>query len=437
MPLEEIIRANLPLAAVILVALFCSWIAAWVISAGKVRILKEQLQKKENELDEYRSLSAEQQELLTTQKIQAAKLATLIKGERKHAAERISLLEEAREDLKLQFRTLAQQIFEEKSKTFSTQNSERLTSILQPFQEQIDSFKKRIETLHLDETRERVSLKTEIHHLRELNHRINEEAIHLTKALKGDKKIQGNWGELVLERILEQSGLRRGHEYETQGGFRDSENRLLKPDVILHLPEGKDIIIDSKVSLVAWERYVNSDQEKQKAFFLQEHIGAIRDHIKNLSKKDYSDLRGVHSLDFVLMFMPIESAYAAAFEEEQGLFADAFAQKIIVVTPTTLLATMQTIETLWRYEHQNRNAQEIAERAGAMYNKLRNFVEDMEKIGKQLATCTITYEAAMNKLTRGKGNLILQANKFTDLGVKVSKKLPKSITEISDTEIRN
>ncbi len=435
--MDEIIKANLHLVLIIFIALFVSWIAAWIISAGKIRILKDQLQKKEKELDRNRRLSSERSVTITSQKVQAAKLATLIKNERKHAAEKIALLEEAREEMKLQFTTLAQRIFEEKSARFSDQSSEKITTLLHPFQEQLNSFKTRIETLHLDETRERVSLKTEIHHLRELNQRINQEAINLTQALKGDKKIQGAWGELVLERILEQSGLRKGHEYETQGGFRNTANRLFKPDVILHLPEGKDIIIDSKVSLAAWENYVKSDQEDQKEQYLQNHIAAIRSHIINLSEKEYSDLKGIRSLDFVLMFMPIESAYAAAFEREETLFTEAFSRKIIVVTPTTLLASMKTIETLWRYEHQNRNAQEIAERAGAMYNKLRTFVEDMEKIGKQLAACTISYETAMNKLTRGKGNLISQANKFTELGVKTTKKIPKSILDISDTEIPN
>ncbi len=437
MALENIITANLPLAALILMALFFSWLAAWVISAGKVRMLKQQLHEKDKELDHYRRRTSKQQDTITTQKVQAAKLATLIKNERKHAIEKITLLEEAREELRLQFRSLAQQIFEEKSESFSNLNQERLSAILHPLREQIDSFKKRIDDIHLDETRERVSLKTEIHHLRELNQHINKEAINLTRALKGDRKLQGNWGELVLERILEQSGLRKGHEYDTQGGFRNREDRLLKPDVILHLPDEKEIIIDSKVSLSAWERHVSCEQEGEKTVFLQEHIRAIRAHIDSLSKKDYTDLKGIRSLDFVLMFMPIEAAYAAAFQEDETLFSDAFAKKIIVVTPTTLLATMRTIENIWRYEHQSRNAKEIAERAGAMYNKLRSFVEDMEKIGKQLASCTMTYDTAMNKLCRGKGNLIFQANKFTDLGVKVKKTLPRSVTELSESEIRN
>ncbi len=439
MILETLFHTKLSLLHVtlLLVALFCCWITAWVASAGKLRRLKKRLGEAENEADQYRQKVKAQQETITHKRIQAVKLATLLKNERSNSREKLHLLGEAREDLRLQFKELAQQIFEEKSERFSKHNKEKLSAILTPFQDQIDSFRKRIDVIHNDETKERSSLKTELHHLRELNQRINAEAINLTRALKGDKKIQGNWGELVLERVLEQSGLRKGHEYDTQGGFRDQENCLLKPDVVLHLPEGKDIIIDSKVSLSAWERFINCEQKEEKANHLKEHLQAIREHINSLSQKDYANLKGIHSLDFVLMFMPIESAYSYAFQENEALFEDAFSKKIIVVTPTTLLATMRTIENIWRYEHQSRNAQEIADRAGSMYNKLCSFVEDMEKMGKQLATCNMTYDAAMNKLTHGRGNLISQANTFTDLGVQVKKSFPKSIDTPDKQEIYN
>ncbi len=437
MELDQLLRTNLPLTVILLTLLFCIWLAAWGISAEKIRQLKQRLKEKEEEAETYKQRNVMQQETITTQKIQAAKLTALIKNERRHTLEKISLLEDAREELRLQFQSLAQQIFEEKSKSFSNQNKEKLTAILQPFQEQVEAFKTQINSIHLDDTKERASLKTEIQHLRELNHRINSEAINLTKALKGDRKIQGNWGELILERVLETSGLRKGEEYTTQGGFRDRENHLLKPDVILHLPDGKNIIIDSKVSLSAWERFVNSDETKEKEQHLQNHMRAIREHIKGLSNKDYTNLKGIHTLDFVLMFMPIEAAYAEVFQKDDSLFTEAYSKKILIVTPTTLLATLKTIESIWRYEHQSRNAKEIAERAGGMYDKLRAFVEDMEKIGKQISTCMVTYDSAMNKLTRGKGNLILQASKFTELGVKVKKTLPTTITEKVDNDIPN
>ena len=369
--------------------------------------------------------------------IRVAKLITLIKNERKHGAEKLTLLEEAREELSMHFSTLAQQILEEKSVRFSDIGREKLDSVLQPFNQQLLSFKRDINELYLDDTRERTSLKREILQLRELNQQINQEAINLTRALKGDTKQQGNWGELVLERVLEQSGLRAGHEYETQGGFRDHDNKLMKPDVIIHLPEGKDIIVDSKVSLISWERYVNSDEESDRTHHLDELVKAIGDHIKQLSNKNYPALTGIRSLDFVLMFMPIEAAFAAAYQHNDQLFSDALAKNIVVVTPTTLLATMRTIENIWQYEHQSKNSVEIAKRATIMYDKFRSFVDDMAKIGKQLATCHTTYDSAMTKLTRGRGNLVSHAEQLRDLGIQVKKEIPRSILEISDLERDN
>ncbi len=371
------------------------------------------------------------------QQIRAAKLITLLKNEKKHSAEKLSLLENAREELSMQFSTLAQQILEEKSARFSELNREKLETILHPFNRQLVSFKQDINEIYLSDTRERVSLKKEIVQLRELNQQISQEAINLTRALKGDTKQQGNWGELVLERVLEQCGLRRGHEYETQGGFRDHENNLMKPDVIIHLPEGKDVIVDSKVSLIAWEKYINSEKESDKARHIDDLVDAVRNHINRLSDKNYPALAGIHSLDFVLMFMPIEAAFAAVYQSDEQLFADALAKKIIVVTPTTLLATMRTVENIWQHEHQSKNSAEIARRAGIMYDKFRGFVEDMEKIGRQLATCHTTYDSAMTKLTQGRGNLISHSEQLRELGIQVKKEIPKSIVEISDIELQN
>ncbi len=371
----------------------------------------------------------------TQQRVHIAKLVTLLKNERKHTSDKLAILEDAREKLRLQFQTLAQQIFEEKSEKFRNDNKEGLTTLLQPLHDQLQAFQQRINEIQVNDIKERMSLKKEIIHLRELNLQINQEATNLTRALKGDQKIQGNWGELVLERVLEHCGLRRGHEYSVQGGFRDQNNRLLKPDVVIHLPDNKDIIIDSKVSLVAWEKYVNdTDQDKT---LLQQHVQSVRNHIIELSAKDYTGLKGINSLDFVLLFMPIDSSFVAACDEDDKLFSDAFEKQIIVVTPTTLLATLRTIENLWRFEKQNQHSKEIAERAGAIYNKLRGFIEDMEKIGKQLTTCSMTYDQAMTKLTKGRGNIISQAGRLTELGVKVKKEIPRSISDTSDTDIPN
>jgi len=372
-----------------------------------------------------------------SQAIREARLTTLLENERKHAAEKLQLLEDAREELRLQFTGLAQQIFDEKSVRFSDLNRDKLDAILQPFNKQLTALKQEITEIYRHDSRERFSLKNEIVQLRDLNQQINQEAINLTRALKSDTKAQGNWGELVLERVLERSGLRRGLEYDTQGGFRDNNNRLLKPDVLVHLPEGKDIIIDSKVSLISWERYVNSDDEDERAVHLTALLQALREHINSLSKKNYAELSGIHSLDFVLMFMPIEAAFSTVFAQDDSLFGEALGKNIIIVTPTTLLATLRTVENIWQFEHQSKNSLEIARRAGIMYDKFRGFMEEMEKIGKQLATCHSTYDGALLKLTQGRGNLIAQAEQLKELGVQVKKDMPSSITDMAELELKN
>ncbi len=406
-----------------------------IVSYQKVQRIRHLFFECDDELVATNQANQQLREEITNYKIREARLITLLKTERRNSSEKLALLEEAREQLRLQFSSLAQEIFEDKSRTFTTQSKERLDTLLQPFHLQLHALKQEIQQTYLNETRERASLKQELHQLQELNRQMGEEAINLTRALKGDKKLQGNWGELVLERVLEQSGLRRGHEYQTQQGYRDQSNKLFKPDVIIHLPEGKDVIIDSKVSLSAWEKYCSSDntsEEQHKA--IAELVNAIRSHIQSLGSKKYEELKGIRSLDLVLMFMPIEAAFMAAFNHDDNLFTDALNQKIVVVTPTTLIATLRTIENIWRYEHQSRNSIEIANKAGTLYDKFRGFVEDMEKIGKQIDTCHQTYDSAMIKLTRGRGNLIAQAQQLTDLGVQVKKELPKSVTELADTD---
>ncbi|HBG21568.1 MAG TPA: DNA recombination protein RmuC [Desulfobulbaceae bacterium] len=372
-----------------------------------------------------------------TQEIRAAELAILLESERRHAAEKLQFLEDAREELSLKFAGLAQQIFDEKSARFGEQNKERLEAILEPFNHQLIALKQEINEIYRNDSRERLSLKAEILQLRDLNQQINQEAINLTRALKNDTKVQGNWGELILNRVLERSGLRHGHEYETQGGFRDPHNRLMKPDVIIHLPEGRDIIVDSKVSLISWERYVNCEEERERAGHLSRLVQAVRDHLATLGRKSYQDLNGVRSLDFVLMFMPIEAAFAAVLQHDDTLCTEALANNVIIVTPTTLLATLRTIENLWNFDHQNRNSLEIARRAGLMYDKFRSYVEEMERIGRQLATCQATYDGAFLKLTRGRGNLVAQSEQLKELGVQIKKEMPKGVLDISELELKN
>lgn len=369
-----------------------------------------------------------QQQLLNT-KTESAELKARAEEQEKSAQEKIKLLQQAEIQLKAQFESLAHKIFEDRGKQFSEQNKSSMEHIVSPIKEQITDFKKRVESVYDNESKDRASLREEILSLRRDTAQMNQDALNLTKALKGDNKIQGNWGEMILEKVLEQSGLRKDIEYETQGAFRDEDNKLFKPDVIIRLPEDKDIVVDSKVSLLAYEQYCSTEDENERINALKAHVKAVREHIKGLSEKDYSALKGLRSLDFVLLFMPIEAAFMAAFQADEKLFTDAFEHKIVVVTPTTLLATLKTIENIWRYERQNENAKIIADKAGNLYDKIRGFAEDLEKLGNQLSTVNKTYEGVMNKLTLGNGNLIRQASSFVELGVKVKKTLPKSLTE--------
>ncbi len=373
-------------------------------------------------------LSDVQRQLLASQ-TENTELKTRLQEQLKNHQQQVELLQSAEQHLKHQFENLAQRIFEQRSKEFTEQNKTSIEHLLTPLRQQFGEFKSRLETLYDHESKDRISLREEIVQLRRDTAKMNQEALNLTRALKGDKKIQGNWGEMVLEKVLEQSGLRKGVEYETQTALRDNDNKLFKPDVIVRLPEEKDVVIDSKVSLLDYERYCSTDDDDERVAALKAHVEAVRAHIKTLSGKDYSHLKGLRSLDFVLLFMPIEAAFMAAFQADEKLFNDAFEHKIVVVTPTTLLATLRTVQNIWRYERQNENARLIADRAGALYDKLRGFAEDLEKLGNQLATVNKTYDDAMNKLTHGRGNLIAQAIKFEELGVKVKKKLPKTLTE--------
>ncbi len=393
---------------------------------------KERFAQVESERQTLRAKAEELSEALGEARMSLREQEVTIDKERRSASEKLELLERNRDALKQEFENLANKIFEQKSERFSQQTRTSLDTLLNPFRDQLQDFRKRVEDVYTNETRDRQALRSEIKSLQDLNRQITEEAANLTRALKGDKKIQGNWGELILERVLEKSGLRKGVEYDTQGSYRDSDNQLYRPDVIVHLPDNRNLIIDSKVSLVAYQQWVTEDEDsvvREEA--LKQHVEAVRNHIRTLSEKDYSQLHGLHSPDFVLLFMPIEPAFVAAFQQDENLFAEAFERKIIVVTPTTLLATLRTIENIWRYERQSQNARRIAERAGAVYDKLRVFVEAMERLGTQLHTAQGTYDSAMNTLTRGRGNLISQANRFVELGVRVKNRRLVQITSRS------
>jgi DNA recombination protein RmuC len=404
---------------------------------NEIQKLATHLAVAEETLTHYRNLETELktlQQLFIEAKTSNAELLTRLHEQDKHSSEKLKLVQDAELQLKNQFEVLAGKIFDDRSKQFTEHNKTSLDHIVMPLREQLGEFKRRIETVYDNENKDRISLREEIVSLRRDTAKMNQEALNLTRALKGDKKTQGNWGEMILEKVLEKSGLRKGIEYETQSAFRDEDHKLFKPDVIIRLPEDKDVVIDSKVSLLAYERYCSTEDDQERVMALKQHTEAVREHIKGLSHKDYSRLAGLRTLDFVLLFMPIEAAFVAAFQADERLFTDAFEHKIIVVTPTTLLATLRTIENIWRYERQNENARAIADKAGVVYDKIRGFVDDLDKLGKQLSTVNSTYDGVMNKLTLGQGNLIRQAQSFVDLGVKVKKTFPKSITEQAGIE---
>lgn len=358
-----------------------------------------------------------------------SELETRLVEEGKRTVEKLAILDGAKEQLKNEFQAVANKIFEDKSQRFTDQNKTNLDTMLSPVREQLKDFKKRIEDVYDKESKDRLSLFHEINHLKKINQTISKEAENLTNALKGQTKTQGIWGEVVLERILEESGLHRGREYETQASFTNEEGRQKRPDVVVHLPEGKDVVIDAKVSLTAYERYCSAESEEERQEALKQHVLSVRSHIKGLSGQKYDDLEAVRSLDFVLMFLPVEGAFLAAMESDSHLFSDAFEKNIMVVCPSTLLATLRTIQNIWRNEDQSRNALIIAKKAGDLYDKFVGFVESLDDIGDKIGKAQKAYDRARSQLSTGKGHLVRRAEELKALGVKAKKQLPESLVE--------
>ncbi len=358
-----------------------------------------------------------------------------------HLLERHKEQKQEVEDLQKKFTTefenLANKILEEKSTKFTLQNQENMKTILAPLQDKILNFEKKVEDTHKESIDYHAALRQQILGLKDLNVLMNKETMNLTKALKGDNKMQGNWGELVLERVLEKSGLEKGREYDVQQTFAiDGQKRI--PDVVIHLPEGKKMIIDSKVSLVAYEKFVNEEDELLRKNYLNEHISSLKKHVEQLSSKNYHTIYDIESPDFVLLFVPIEAAFATALNQDSFLYNKAFEQNIVIVTPTTLLATLRTIDSIWTNQKQQQNAYEIARQAGALYDKFYGFITDMEKIGKKLDDAKTDYSSAMNKLVKGKGNLVNSVQKLKKMGAKTSKNLPENfLISESDSEFDN
>ena len=331
------------------------------------------------------------------------------------------------EKFTIEFENLANKILDEKSNKFTEQNKENMKNILLPLQDKIMLFEKKVEDTHKESIDYHAALRQQILGLREMNIQMSKETLNLTKALKGDSKMQGNWGELVLERVLEKSGLEKGREYEVQQSFTTQEGNRVFPDVVINLPDGKKMIVDSKVSLTAYEKWINQEEDHLKSDYLKEHLNSIKRHVEQLGNKNYQDLYQIESPDFVLLFIPIEPAFAIALNQDTTLYNKAFEKNIVIVTPTTLLATLRTIDSIWTNQKQQENALEIARQAGALYDKFEGFVTDLIKIGKKIDESKTEYSAAMNKLIEGKGNLVISVEKLKKMGAKAKKSLPENI----------
>ena len=387
---------------------------------GETNSLKEEISRL---LSEVNRLSSE-----------VAKLSAELEAEKRLSSEKLQTLNESKQVLTEQFKNLANDILEEKSQRFANQNQQNLDNLLRPLQERIGEFKKRVDDVYEGEARERFALKAEIERLANLNNQMSSDTQALTKALRGESKTQGDWGEMVLETILEHSGLRKGHEYDVQDSHTDSDGSRLQPDVVIHLPENRHLVIDSKVSITAYTRYIQADDEATKEKELALHVQSLKQHITGLSAKNYQQLYGLGSIDFVLMFVPLEPAFLAAMSHNSNLFQEALHKNIVLVCPSTLLATVRTVAHLWRQEQQNRNALEIAKQCGLLYDKFVGFIDDLDKVGQRLDQAQSSYNDAYGKLKTGRGNLIKSAEKVKELGVKPTKKLDNKLLLDSEEE---
>ncbi|WP_333601366.1 DNA recombination protein RmuC [Flavobacterium sp.] len=393
----------------------------------KINGLGQQIEQLKNQV----SQTVQERETIRTEKeslaIQLSKKETDFENLWERNKEQKEEVEKLQEKFTKEFENLANKILEEKTVKFTEQNKENLKNILTPLQDKIQLFEKKVEDTHKESIDYHAALRQQILGLREMNEQMSKETLNLTKALKGDSKMQGNWGELILERVLEKSGLEKGREYEVQQSFTTEEGSRVFPDVVINLPDGKKMIVDSKVTLTAYERYINEEDDDAKAQHLKEHVMALKRHVDQLSEKNYQDLYQMESPDFVLLFIPIESAFALALNEDTSLYNKAFEKNIVIVTPSTLLATLRTIDSMWTNQKQQENALEIARQAGALYDKFEGFVSDLVKIGKKMDEAKVEYQGAMNKLVDGKGNLVNSVEKLKKMGAKAKKALPENI----------
>ena len=385
------------------------------VSEETIRLKTEENKRLQDELAQNLVLS-------NLRAVEVAKLKTLNDNLTEKLENQQSEIENQQKRLTAEFENIANKIMKQRSDEFSASNQKNIGDLLNPLKEKIQLFEKKVDETYDKELRDKISLKEEVRKLTELNARVSEEANNLTKALKGDVKKQGNWGEIILERVLERSGLTKGQEYEREEVVEGADRSVQRPDVILHLPDNKHIIIDSKVSLVAYERYITAENEEKQMLSAKEHINSIRSHVKLLSEKNYQNAQNINTPDFVLMFIPIEASFSVAVQGDSELFSYAWERKIVIVSPTTLLATLRTISSIWKQENQTKNAQEIARLSGTLYDKFIGFTEDMVKIKNNLDRTSSAYDDAVKKMKDGSGNIIRTAEKIKELGAKTGNK---------------
>lgn len=404
---------------------------------GQFHVLSEALQKTEKELQRKQTNLESMQSVLTDVRQSNAELSERLIQQQRQAEEKIALLENAKQQLTNEFKLLANQLFDEKQKLFTQTSKSSIEALLKPMSHSLDQFRQRIESTHKEDLEGRASLKEQLHQLQKLNSQMSEETQNLTQALKGESKTQGNWGELILERLLERSGLREGEEFIREKSFTNEEGKRLRPDVVLNLPDNKHIIIDSKVSLTDYERALSAEQESGKTRAIKAHLLSLKSHIDALASKRYEHLEQINAPDFVLMFIPIEAAYMMAIEEDSRIFEDAFDKRVAVVTPTTLFTTLKTIEQLWRYERQSENTVKLIQRAADVHDKFVGFVGNFEKVGTQISQAQNSYEEAFKQLSTGRGNLIRQAQMLKELAGKTKKEIPEHLLQETSEKIEN
>ncbi|MGL6161746.1 DNA recombination protein RmuC [Microbulbifer sp.] len=416
--------------------------AVWLGRAGLARRLEQSLGSQavlqarlDNSRERESQLSDEVQALRTNLEDKLQRLTrsqVLVEKSEAALAEQRQLLEQTRKAMAEQFENLANRIFEEKQQQFVRRSEDSLRKSLDPLERQLGDFRKRVEHVYDRENAERNSLLGQIKALREQTQRISEEALNLTSALKGDRKVQGNWGEVVLERLLEESGLQKGREYDTQVSFA-GDGRRRQPDVIVHLPENKDLIIDAKVSLLDYERYCSAETDEERAQALKQHVQSLRAHIAGLNKKAYEQLEGVRTLDFVFIFVPIEAAYMLAMQADPGLFRDAYDKHIVLVSPTSLMATLRTVENIWRYEKQNRNVEKIAEEAGKLHDQFAMVLESLDELGSRIRQAEDAYQQTYKRLATGRGNAVKRIDSLRKLGARTRKRIDANLREQAET----